>query len=68
MPIVSAFPMSDVLRHNLSDTAHADIRSAMNNLIVMLFNNVLMTEMTTTTGENLTTATGNTIVAHKPMN
>lgn len=67
MPIVSTFPMSDVLRHNLSDTAHADIRAAINDLVVMLFNNVITTELTTATGENLTTATGVTIVAHKPM-
>lgn len=67
MPIVSNFPASDVLRHNLSDKAHADIRTALNNLIVMLFNDALATEMTAATGENITTAAGVTIMAHKPM-
>ena len=67
MPIVSAFPMSDVLRHNLSNTAHQDIRAAIDNVLVMLFNNVLVTEMATTTGEHIATAAGVTIAAHKPM-
>lgn len=67
MPIISNFPQSEVSKHNVSDTAHMDIRASINSLIVMLMNGTVETSLETNTGELLCTTTGVDIVAYRPM-
>lgn len=67
MPIISNFPQSEVSKHNVSDTAHTDIRTSIDNLIVMLMNGVVETPLATSAGELLATNAGVDIVAYKPM-
>lgn len=67
MPIVSNFPASGVAKHNVSPTAHEDIRNLLNEFIISIMNGDAQIQLLTASGEELTTNTSDPIMAHKKI-